>query len=261
MFDSHCHLHDDRIRADHDAMLDEARKDGVHGFLLAGVSPGGWIEEDAIARRHADVFVSYGVHPQLVAETDTRPMVRALDDELRAPKLTRPVAIGEIGLDAYTKDRRACLAEQSAIFRAQLALARAYDLPVILHVLKAHEEALLVLKKDGLPKAGGVVHSYSGSVALLESYLPLGLHISLAGSVTFKTAVKAPSVAKAIPADRLLVETDAPDQTPEPHRPGRNEPRYLKAIVAAIARIRGETPAQVAAYTTVNARRLFGLTS
>ena len=245
---------------DHEAVLEQARAAGVTGFLLAGVSPDGWRDEDAIAKKNPDVYVSYGVHPQLVAETDTGPMVAALAAELARPTLTKPVAVGEIGLDAYTKERRAVLATQEGIFRAQLALAREYDLPVILHILKAHEEALKILRRDGLPKAGGVVHSYSGSEALLDAYLPLGLHISLAGSVTFKTAVKAPAVARKVPIDRLLVETDAPDQTPEPHRPGRNEPRYLKTIVEAIAEIRGTTPEALAHDTAVNALRLFRLT-
>jgi TatD DNase family protein len=257
MFDSHCHLHDDRIRGDCATLLADARQSGVRGFLLAGVSPDGWIEEDRIARQNDDVFVSYGVHPQLVGAAPLMPMVRALDQELRAPTLRKPVAIGEIGLDGYTKERRAALSQQTEAFRAQLALARDHDLPVILHILKTHEEALHVLKKDGLPKGGGVVHSYSGSEALLAHYLPLGLHISLAGSVTFKTAVKAPAVARAVPKERLLVETDAPDQTPEPHRPARNEPRYLRSIVEAIARLRGEDPDALAAYTEQNARRLF----
>lgn len=258
MFDSHCHLHDDRV-TDHQRQIDDARRAGVRGFLLAGVSPNGWRDEDAIARKNADVFVSYGVHPQLVAESDV-PFVDALERELKTPSLTKPVAIGEIGLDAYTKERRATLDRQAQAFRAQLALARDHDLPVILHVLKTHEEALAILKRDGLPKAGGVVHSYSGSVDLLEQYLPLGLHISLAGSVTFKNAVKAPAVAKAVPRERLLVETDAPDQTPEPHRPHANEPRFLPDIVRAIAALRGEAPEELGDYTAVNARRLFRLT-
>ncbi len=257
MFDSHCHLHDDRIVADANALLAAARARGVKGFLLAGVSQAGWQVEHAIAREHADVFVSYGVHPQLVAEEDVTAQLDALANELKQPTLTRPVAIGEIGLDAFTKERRACLPRQSEVFRQQLAFARDYDLPVILHILKTHEEAIAIMKKDGLPRAGGVVHSYSGSEALLGAYLPLGLHISLAGSITFKTAVKAPAVARVIPRDRLLVETDAPDQTPEPRRPALNEPRFLEDIVAAIAAIRGEPATEVAAYTAANARRLF----
>jgi TatD DNase family protein len=257
MFDSHCHLHDDRIVADANTLLASARARGVRGFLLAGVSHAGWQVEHSIAKAHPDVFVSYGVHPQLVAEEAVAPQLEALAAELAKPTLIRPVAIGEIGLDAFTKERRSCLPRQSEVFREQLALARAYDLPVILHILKTHEEAIAIMKKDGLPKAGGVVHSYSGSEALLAAYLPLGLHISLAGSITFKTAVKAPAVARVIPRDRLLVETDAPDQTPEPRRPALNEPRFLEDIVAAIAAIRGESAEEVAAYTTENAHRLF----
>ncbi len=242
------------MRGEVDGALAEARALGVSGFLLAGVETEGWAEEARIAARHPDVFVSVGVHPQIVCDASAWAMVDALP-----AALSGAVAIGEIGLDAFTPERRARLALQTEIFRAQLALARERDLPVILHILRAHEPALAVLTRDGLPRAGGVVHSYSGSRALLDRYLPLGLHLSLCGTITYRTAVKAKAVAAAVPRERLLIETDAPDQTPERHRPGPNRPAFLPEIAAAIALTRGESAAELGRFTEENTRRLFRL--
>jgi len=231
MFDSHLHLATDEVLA-------AARAVGVNGFLLAGVEPTGWAEQKDIAHRHPDVLASVGIHPQVVdASTTIDTLAAALDGA---------VAIGEIGLDALTPERRALLPFQREVFRAQLALARERDLPVLLHILRTHEDALKILREDGLPKAGGVVHSYSGSVDLLDRYLPLGLHIALGASVTFHNATRSLAIAAAIPRDRLLIETDAPPNTPA----------FLPSVCAAVARCRNETVDEVARFTEENARRL-----
>lgn len=262
MIDSHCHLHDARMQAVCAEALARARAVGVAGFVLAGVEPEGWRDGERLARAHPDVFVSYGVHPQLVADTPApalAEMLRELERALTGVDWLPPVAVGEIGLDAYTPAGRACLGQQAALLRAQLALAREHDLPVILHVLKAHAEALAILEQDGLPEAGGVVHSYSGGVPFLPRYLTLGLHVGIAGPVTYRNASRALEVVRAAPLERLLVETDAPDQTPEPHRPAANEPAYLPAIVEAVARAKQLSIDEVAQRTAESARRLFRL--
>lgn len=261
VFDSHCHLHDARV-VDAAAQIERARAAGVRGFLLAGVEPEGWLAEEALARAHAGIALSYGVHPQLVAErTDGEcdAMVAALEAALDDRGRFAPSAIGEIGLDAAGA-RRASLERQERIFRAQLATARARDLPIVLHILRTHGEALRVLRGDGIPRAGGVVHSYSGSPELVRDYLALGLHLSFAGPVTWTNARRAAESVRATPRERLLVETDAPDQTPEAHRPGANEPAFLVDVVAAVALLRGEPFDAVAAATERNARALFRLT-
>lgn len=258
MFDSHCHLHDPRLFARADELLERARAAGVNGLLLAGVEPAGWEVERQLAARHRDVFVSFGVHPQIVAdlsEASAFALVAGLDSLLRT---SRPIAIGEIGLDALG-ERRTSLEVQERVLRAQLALARDHDLPIALHVLRAHSRAIAILRRDGVPGRGGVVHSYSGSLEEARRYVELGLHLSVAGPVTYGNASRVLEVVRATPQARLLVETDAPDQTPEPHRPGANEPALLPLIVAAVARARGETADEVAGYTAANARRLFGL--
>jgi TatD DNase family protein len=258
VFDSHCHLHDERVGDAAHSQLERARAAGVRGFLLAGVEPRGWPVEAALVRAHRDVHAAYGVHPQWVAAVDEAEGARAVDALGPALDAGGAVAVGEIGLDAVG-ERKARLDWQEELFRRQLRIARARALPIVLHVLRAHDRALAILDEEGVGEASGVVHSYSGSVDQARRYLALGLHLSLAGPVTFANANKARVVAGTLPAARLLVETDAPDQTPEPHRPGPNEPAFLPAIVAAVAAARGEPVAQVAAYTDENARRLFRL--
>jgi TatD DNase family protein len=248
MFDSHCHLHDRRV-PDAEAQIARARAAGVTGFLLAGVDPSGWADERAIASGHPDILMAFGVHPQVVAEVDDAdPLVAQLSAEGAA-------AIGEIGLDGMD-ERRPTLPRQERAFRAQLAFARDRRLPVVLHILRAHARALEILRADGVSD-GGVLHSCSASADQVAEYLRLGLHISFAGTVCNPNAKKVHQAALAVPAERLLVETDAPFQTPLPHRPAANEPAFLVAIVDALAMIRGITPALLGQQTNTNARRLF----
>jgi TatD DNase family protein len=249
-------LHDSRV-VDADLAWSRAQAAGVTGALLAGVEPEGWDEEDRLARRLAGLTVSYGVHPQRIAElseAEARARVGDLDRELSAGQRLRPVAVGEIGLDGVAQ-RVGSLPRQAWAFREQLALAGRHDLPVVLHVLKAHGPALEIL--EAAPPRAGVLHSCSASAELTRRYLRLGLAISFAGSVTWVGARKVKEAVKVVPRERLLVESDAPDQTPQARRPGPNEPAFLVEIIAAIAQIRGESPALVAAYTAANARRLF----
>lgn len=258
MFDSHCHLHDARVR-DAAAALSRARAAGVRGFLLAGVDPDGWLDEERVAQGEDGVLLSVGLHPQRVAELQpaaASAMVAALAarlDDVRRPPVA---AVGEIGLDAVGP-RRETLALQQAVFRQQLALARERDLPVCLHILRAHGHALEVLRRDRLPGRGGVVHSYSGAPELVPAYLALGLSLSFAGSITRQGSRRARAAVQRVPRERLLVETDAPDQTPWPLSGQPNEPALLPLVVAAVAALRGETPGEVACYTEENAARLF----
>jgi len=258
VFDTHCHLQE---LDDVDAAIARARAAGVARMLLAGVGPDEWARDDALAARHDALVVSYGLHPQLVATLDDAvcdDIVRALDERL-AGRDARVVAVGEIGLDGVG-ERRASRERQERVFRTQLGLARAHRLPVALHVLKEHPRALAILRDEPLP-AGGVLHSCSASPELTREYVALGLHVSFSGSITWHGGDnKAARAAQTVPRDRLVVETDAPDQTPEPQRPGRNEPAFLVAIVDAIAHLWGVDRAEADRITDGNARRLFGMT-
>jgi TatD DNase family protein len=259
MFDSHCHLHDRRI-ADPEPLIARARAAGVGGFLLAGVEPAGWALERELRRGHPEIAIAFGVHPQLVAELDdarTDELVAALEPALADGEAC---AVGEIGLDGASKEgRKPSLARQERAFRSQLAVARARELPVVLHVLDAHGRALEILRADGVPRAGGVLHSCSAPAELIADYLALGFDISFAGTVCNPNAKKTLRAAAAVPLDRLLVETDAPFQTPLPHRPAQNEPAFLVAIVSALAHIRGVSADELARVTAANARRRLGL--
>lgn len=261
MFDSHCHLHDARMAAGRDGYLARARAAGVSGCVLAGVDSAGWEVEAALCREHADLHASYGLHPQRAAELSDA----EIDEELARltsaldGRLPAPCALGELGLDALTDATRQALPRQERAFRAQLATARERDLPLVLHILRTHGEALRILKSDGLPKAGGVVHSYSGSQDLVAEYVRLGLHLSFAGPVSFPQSRRQQEAARLVPLERLLVETDAPDQAPWSRRPGPSEPAFLAEILEALAIIRGQPRAVLEAATTANAHRLFRL--
>lgn len=265
MFDSHCHLHDERMAPCWEDALRRARAAGVRGMLLAGVDLPGWQRQDLLRGQHPDLAVAFGVHPQVVPLLHGDEGEAALARQLDAlagilageGPLGRPHAVGELGLDALGEAHRGSLDRQEAVFRAQLALARAHDLPVVLHILRAHDRALRVLREGGVPRRGGVVHSYSGPAELVPRYVALGLSLSFAGPIANPEARRTALAARAVPRERLLCETDAPDQTPAARRPAQNEPAFLTDVIAALARCRGEDPAEVAAYTEDNARRLF----
>jgi TatD DNase family protein len=257
VFDTHCHLSEFEDAA---AVVARAEAAGVTRMLLAGVAPSGWGRDDRLAERHAALFVSYGVHPQLVREAGEASFddyMGQLDDRL-ARRGPRVVAVGEIGLDGKD-EHRGSLELQERYFRAQLQIARRHALPVALHVLRQHPRALAILADEGVPH-GGVLHSCSASSELTRDYVALGLHVSFSGSVTWHGGDnRAARAAETVPRDRLVVETDAPDQTPEARRPGRNEPAFLVEIVRAIAHLWGVEFAEAARLTDDNARRLLKL--
>lgn len=256
VFDSHAHLQDVRV-SDPAEVWARARNAGVRRVLLAGVDADDW-DRQAALEHLPGVARSVGIHPQVAAElggperaSQLARLERAL--ELRTPSV---VAVGEIGMDGVG-DWRAAYGAQAELFEAQLRLAKAHDLPVILHVLRAHEEALKILEAVGVPAAGGVVHSYSGSPELVPRYLEHGLYLSFSGSVTWHEGGRAARAVRACPLERLLVETDAPDQTPRERRPEANEPAFLVGVVRAVADIRAMPASELAELTYQNACRAF----
>jgi TatD DNase family protein len=260
VFDSHCHLHDleGTLPAEH---WQRALAAGVKGCLLAGVGRDGWQRQVEIALAFPECALSFGIHPQLVAEVpagDLRAMLPDLVHWLDS-SAPRAVALGEIGLDRGRPEYSAELPLQMELFRAQLALARERDLPVVLHVVDAHGLVLDLLARDQLPHAGGVMHSFSGSHELVRRYEALNLHISFSGAVCNPRATHLHRAVSAVSAARLLVETDAPYQTPMKYRPANNEPAFLAEVVSQVAALRGCTCAEIALSTEANARQLFGI--
>ncbi len=253
MIDAHCHLDFERFDADREALLAAARAVGVRRWLCAGVRPGDWDRQAALEAAEDGVASCFGIHPHVAARMGADDLAAAMDALAARARL----AVGETGLDGSRYVPRGSHEAQFEAFRAQLALARERDLPVVLHVLQAHGATLDVLERDGVPAAGGMVHSYSGSAELVARYEKLGLYVSFSGSITRPGAKKVRAAAMATSPDRLLVETDCPDQVPTGVVGGRNLPEYLPRIVKSVAAARDEPWEDVARRTAENAARLF----
>lgn len=252
LIDSHCHLNYPGLVERQGQVLDSARARGVEGFLNIATRQREWGDILAAAERHDDVWASVGVHPH---EADAHPDLGA-GALVEGSKHARVIAIGECGLD-YHYDNSARPAQRER-FEAHVEAARTTGLPLIVHTRDAEEDTAEILGRA--VRAGGVtgvLHCFTGSGELAAKALDLGFFISLSGIVTFKNARDLQETAKAIPLDRLLVETDAPFLAPVPHRGGPCEPAFVADTAAFIAELRGAEPEEFAEATTVNFFRLF----
>lgn len=253
-FDTHAHLHFPEFVADLSDVLQRARVAGVRFMLTIGTDVAGSRAAVALAEQHPDVYAAVGIHPHDAVQAD-----EAALEELERLAATSPkvVAIGEIGLDYY---RNLSPREiQVRVFQEQLSLARRLRRPVLVHCREAHADALDILR-GGMPVAGGIMHCFSGDVAVARQCLDLGLLISLAGPVTYPNARKLPEVVKLVPLERLVVETDCPFLPPQPYRGKRNEPAYLPITAARVAELKGQSLEELGAGMTRNALALFGIT-
>lgn len=255
LIDSHCHL--DRLDlAAHggslDAALDAARAAGVGHFLCIGVSADNAATVKGLAERYADVDCSVGVHP-LDLEPGAEPALDWLLGELEHPKV---VAIGETGLDYHYEPESAAL--QQASFRLHLEAARITGKPVIVHTREARADTLALLREAALPQAG-VLHCFTEDWEMAKAALDIGFYISLSGIVTFRNAEALRDVARQVPADRLLVETDSPYLAPVPHRGKPNLPQYVREVAEYLAVLRGVSYETLAEQTSSNFKRLFPL--
>jgi TatD DNase family protein len=253
LFDTHAHLHFPEFAGDLDAVLARARAAGVRRMVTIGTDVATSRAAAALAAREPDVWAAVGIHPHEAADADEA----ALTEIERLASAPRVVAIGETGLDFF-RDRSPREAQTRA-FTAQVALARRLGKPVLVHCRDAHAETLALLAADGPLERGGIMHCFSGDVALARRCIELGLLVSLAGPVTYPKPGALPDVARAIPADRLVVETDCPFLPPQPYRGKRNEPAYLAITAARVAELRGEPLADLAGRMSENARALFRL--
>src|SRR5512137_436443 len=258
MIDTHCHLDAPAFDADREAVLSRARAAGVTDVVVPAVDPGGWERLVAFGASHPGVHVALGIHPQALPGMDPADDDRHLADLESLLARGGAVAVGECGLDGPGAGEGAPLDRQRAVLRGHLAIARKLGLPVLLHSLRAHEAMLEELRRDGVP-SGGVLHSFSGSAEQVPPFAALGLHFSFAGPVTYPGARKPIAAARAVAADRLLLETDAPDQSPHPHRGARNEPAHLPLVLEAVALALGVSPGELDRLTSANARRLLRL--
>ena len=253
LIDSHCHLDAAEFDRDRNDVIDRARAAGVRGQIVPAVDAAGWPKLRDVCQRDAGLFPAYGLHPICLASHRPEHL-----DELREwIRRERPLAIGECGLDFYLEDldRDA----QQFYFQGQLEIAREFDLPLVVHARHAVEAVIVAVKSIGGLR--GVVHSFAGSPEQARQLAKLGFMIGLGGPVTYPRANRLRKLAATVPIEQLLLETDAPDQPDADHRGQRNEPARISNVLHAIAGLRGEDPADIAAATTRNAERLFGLPS
>ena len=254
VIDTHCHLDTAAFDADLDAVLSRAVAAGIRGMLVPAIRPRTWpaLAELAARAHGAGVRCALGIHPQIVPELAPDELAGDLEQRL-ADAITEAhaVAVGECGLDGGTGS----LDLQERLFRAHLRVARALRMPLVIHVLRAHDAAPRILREEG--PVEGVLHSYSGGAELVPVYRALGLAFSFAGPISYANARRPVEAARSIPPELLLVETDAPDQAPDGHRGGRSEPAFLPAVVAGLAAARGISVEDAAALTAANARRVF----
>jgi TatD DNase family protein len=258
MIDSHCHLADDAFAGDLEDVVQRARAAGLKSALCI-LSAGDEQEARAAARVRQvwpAVRFSVGIHPHNAAQFGSR--VGEIAEVLpRAIGEWSAVAIGEIGLDYhYDFSPRPV---QQAVFGAQTALALALDLPVIIHTREATDDTFAILREAG-QRLRGVFHCFTGDPEMARAALDIGFYISLAGIVTFPRAEALRDVAKLVPADRLLIETDAPYLAPVPHRGKRNEPAFVGRVAETIAALRGVPAAELGAQLARNFEALLGPT-
>jgi TatD DNase family protein len=257
--DSHCHLDGDTYGGDDgvDAALGRARAAGVTLFVAVGSGTAdGQRSAVSVAARHPDVWCAVGLHPH-----DAKMWDPAFEAELVAlAKTGRVVALGEMGLDFhYDLSPRDV---QRDVLAAEVRLARALDLPVIVHDREAGDETFEIVRANGgFEGPGALWHCFTGDRRLMGRIVDAGGTISIPGIVTFKNAGEMREVAREVPADRLLVETDSPFLTPIPFRGQRNEPAHVALVAAKVAELRGISVEQLAAVTGANTRRFFRITA
>ena len=252
IFDTHAHYDDAQFDADREALLSAMPENGV-GLIL---DPGCDLESSraaiALAEQYPHIYAAVGYHPENCAPyTDAD-----LDILRRLAQHPKVVAIGEIGLDYYW-EQNPPKEFQQAVFRAQLALARELDLPVIVHDRDAHADCLAIVKE--FPEVRGVFHCYSGSVEMARELWKLGWYLGFDGPVTYKNARRTVEVAAEVPLERLLLETDSPYMAPVPKRGTRNDSRNIRCIAEKIAEIRNMTADAIIRVSAENGRRLFGI--
>jgi len=252
LIDSHCHLNYEGLVERQDEVLENARERGVQGFLNISTRKSEWNDVISAAERNTDVWATVGVHPH---EADAHPDLgaAALVEGANHPRV---IAIGECGLDYYyDKSGRAAQRER---FQAHIEAARQTGLPLVVHTREAEADTAEILE-TAVREGGvtGVLHCFTGSAELARKGLDLGFYVSLSGIVTFKNAADLQATAKWLPADRMLVETDAPFLAPVPHRGQKCEPAFVADTASFVAELRGEDLEALGEATTANFFTLF----
>lgn len=249
LIDTHCHLDVEEFDHDRPAILDHCRGLGVSRIIVPGLFADQLPRLEAVCRTDPLLLPAPGYHPIYLERFEPAQLAQ-LEQVIER---LRPPAIGEIGLDYFIEglDRGG----QQRLFEAQLRIAKAVRLPVLLHVRKAHDQVLATLRRLHFAE-GGIAHAFNGSEQQARQFIDLGFKLGFGGVMSFERARKIRQLAATLPAEAIVLETDAPDLPPASHAKGRNSPEYLPEILAVLAQLRGETAAQLAALTSANARAI-----
>ncbi|NNM81625.1 MAG: TatD family hydrolase [Burkholderiales bacterium] len=251
LIDSHCHLDFPDLAGNLEKILLEMKKNGVGGALCVGVNLENFPNVRKIAEDHPNVWASVGVHPDYEVEEPTVEEIATLAEHPRV------IAIGETGLDYFRL--KGDLEWQRERFRNHIRAAKRIGKPIIVHTREAASDTLRIMKEEGAEEVGGVMHCFTESMEVAEAAIDMNFYISFSGIVTFKSAASIREVAKHLPLERMLVETDSPYLAPVPYRGKTNQPSLVLHVAEEIARLRGISVGEVAEATTRNFCRLFGL--
>lgn len=251
--DSHCHLTHDKFDPDREDVLERAREAGIEAILTIGVDPDDAKLARDLAHDKEMVYASAGMHPHEALHYNSVALARIL----QLANEEKVIAIGEIGLDYhYDHSPRD---KQKTVFRELTAAALQVNRPVIIHTREAEDDTVRILEEEGKGELRGVIHSFTGSMEMMQRCVELGFYIGLNGIVTFPRSEDLQEVVREIPAGRILIETDAPYLSPAPHRGRRNEPARVVDVCRTVAEIRGVQEETIARRTRENFRDLFGI--
>ncbi|WP_193165368.1 TatD family hydrolase [Microbulbifer hainanensis] len=254
LIDSHCHFDFDAFAPDRDLVWRRCKEAGVTQLIIPGVSIEQWPDLAALVQRESAWHAAIGVHPWWVSRLDVAPA--ELEQTICTEAAGRHfVAVGECGLDAATD---APMDLQLAVFRAQVLAACRLNLPLIVHVHKAHNETLRLLKELQPPR-GGVIHAFSGSEQMAGDYWSLGFYLGIGGTITYERAAKTRRAVAAAPLESLLLESDAPDMPLAGRQGERNSPAYMPEVAETLAQLRGQSVEEIARQTRKNTQQLFAL--
>lgn len=250
IFDTHCHLDSPLFDPDRNTVLENCRKKGIDHILVPGIEQSGWERLLNLCEQEKELYPALGLHPLFIEQHQPQHL-KQLEDHLAEHQA---VSIGEIGLDFFIdnpdKER------QLKYFSAQLDIAINAKLPVVLHIRKAHDQVLSVLRKQ--PVVGGFAHAFNGSLQQAQQFIDLGFKLGFGGALTYKRSRKIRHLAQSLPLDAIVLETDAPDMPVAAHRGERNSPEYIVDCLAVLAELRHEDPQYIAEQTCGNALSILG---
>ena len=252
LIDTHCHIDVDEFSSDRELVIQRAKKAGVKTLVIPGITADRWQQLASIADKSPELHFALGLHPYFIdqhTEQDLEELEQLLDQ-------LPVIAIGEIGLDYY--DGSLDPERQRYFFEKQVLLAEKFSLPIIIHSRKSQDDILRILKKADFSQ-GGTMHAFNGSLQQAQAFIALGFKLGFGGMITFERSSKLRKLAKQLPLDSIVLETDSPYMTVSSHQGQRNSPEYLPEVLQSLAEIRQQRPEVIANQTSENARKVFHL--